>query len=256
MPTNSLEETIESVEADIKAIGYSETQVKDLTPPRDQIPDDSEQTPQTYIIEVESSAGPSFTVIGEAEDQYFSVQSNYQLWLDIARQFDPEEAEKFVELEGEESIPDDHPLREVIPIDRIDLEDEERVAMLASFEVLTSIDQKTRQELIYQLTDIFTANEVKHRVDTTTDQDGITGFTVHDKIFPQEPDFSLYKVNRTVERVRMAAHRAEIFLRYAFNLGVDMERTRTGAIGENPDGVNRPRSGGIPGLEESPKPWK
>jgi hypothetical protein len=262
MTDASLSGTVEQLEEKINAVGYTETEIRDLTPPEPDTDTEEEteseskqaetEPPRVFGILVEVEAGPGFYLIVEEETAYAKVQASYQLWQDIAAQIDPERAEKLVETADDEPVPEDHPIRELIPVDEFEIPAEERRSMLAAVNLLEGMTEDTRTELIYQLTDLFTASEVKHRVDTPPNHRGITSFAVYDKVFVSE-SVSLHDLSRTIERVRMATHRATIFLRYAFDLGVDMERTQNGPVNEEPAVANNAPAIDVPkGTDETP----
>jgi hypothetical protein len=234
---------VEQLEEKITAVGYPETEIVDLTPSQPAESADSqadsesgtedEEPPRILGIFVEVPAGPDFRIIAQEDVEYFRIQVTYQLWQDIATQMDTETAEDLVDIPDDESVPEDHPIRELVPVDDLEITADERLVMLGAVNLLAEMKEETRAELIYHLTDLFTASELKHRVDTLSNHQGITSFQVYDKIFAYEP-LSLHDLSRTIERVRMAAHRATLFLRYAFNLGVDIERTQSGTVNDQP----------------------
>jgi hypothetical protein len=175
------------------------------------------------FISVETDVGPDFVILVREGDGFCRLQAEYNLWADVASQVSEDQIEKLVDPEEVKEIPEDHVIRE-FPVNLEELEEQQIKELLAAAAILTEVGQEARQETIYQLTDIFTSAEVKHVIDSTPDSKGLTAFTVYHKIFPQEDDFSLSRLNDAVERIRMSAHRGEIFLRYAFGLGVDMDR--------------------------------
>lgn len=244
MTDTSLSETVEQLEQNITSIGYTNTEVHELTPPDSLTPsnDDeelnSEETdqgpPTVFGIFVKVQAGPDFQVIAQEGMEYFQIQSYYRLWEDIAAQMDPETAKELVNTPEDEPIPDDHPIQELIPVNEVEITTDERRFMLAAVNLLTEMTEETRTDLLYHLTDLFTSSEVKHRVNTLSNHRGITSFEIYDKIFVYE-SLSLHDLSRTIERVRMATQRATIFLRYAFNLGVDIERTQSGPVNNRPE---------------------
>jgi hypothetical protein len=53
---------------------------------------------------------------------------------------------------------------------------------------------------------------------------------VFHRLFPYENDFTIAKLNDTVERVRMAAHMGELLLKYTFNLPVSLAGNESGDV--------------------------
>lgn len=220
------ESVFDHLEEQIEQIGYKPAI-------RDQLEiEEGDQTITYHFINVEIDAGPDFSIFSREGDELCKIQSDYALWADIASQVSDEQIEELVDSEAVKNIPDDHPVRE-IPVDLEDLDEQPMKKLLAAMEILSGMGQEARQETIYQLTDIFTSSEVKHVIDSTSGEDGLTGFTVYHKIFPQEDEFGLSELNEAVEKVRMSAHRAELFLRYAFDLGVDMGRNGAQNVGDS-----------------------
>lgn len=244
---DSFEDLVDGLKQQIRAIGYEDVRVEKLSgaspqasesegdPAEEGSPDDP---PGRYVILVDAVAGPDFVLLANEDERYVEVQSNYALWRDIADNINETRAKELVPDELREDIPEDHPIRTVLPPDEIE-SGEGLLQRLATMELLNQVDIEVRREIVYQLSEIFTNAEVKHVVDSPTDTAAPHGFTVYYKIFPYEDEFGLRELNDVVERVRMATHRATLFLRYTFNLGVDITRTTAGDVHKDPDPPTR-----------------
>jgi len=246
MDETELEDTVDDVEELIQAIGYPETNRVELPPPREKQSDgdsgtsESEESPGEVIV-TEVDAGPNFAVIARRSEAYFEVQSTYPLWQDLATALSPKEAEEVVPKSIQEEVPEDHPARSEVPLDDLDDEDK-RLQVLGAFELLRRVDIDVRKELVYQLSKIFTRAEVKHIVNSPDKEAAPHEFIVQYKIFPYANRFGFKELNETVEKVRMAAHRGTLYLRYAFNLGVDIDRNTAGDVESDPDPPSEDRS--------------
>jgi len=220
-------ETTESLESALHDIGYTETQIIDSTDDPADTDVDEEGVDQRLVVLVNADAGPDFVIVAEKSNEFFQVQSTYGLWKELADQLSQEQIDELVPDEYVDELPEEHPVRAQVPPE-LRKEDDERLAITAAFELLENLDVDTRRKLIYRLSDIFTTAETKHVVDSTSPDGGVSGFTAFYKIFPYEEQFSLQELNDVVERVRMSTHRATMFLRYSFNIGVDISRSTAG----------------------------
>jgi len=226
MVDSTLDETVGDVAQLIQDIGYPELEVEDVTMPASDGEEDEPPLDRRVIL-VNVPVGPSFVVLAAEDDRYFRVQTSYALWREMADAISVDQARDLVPGELREEIPEDHPVRQTVHPDELE-EEEDRLPILAAFKVLDDLDEEVRKEVTYQLSEIFTNAEVKHVVDSTADDGSVTGFTAYYRIFPYESEFGIRELNDVIERVRMAAHRGELFLRYAFNLGVDIGKTTAG----------------------------
>lgn len=231
--------TVDAVEELVQAIGYSETDRLELPPaPERQSDSDTEnveppESPGEAVV-AGTDTGPDFAVIARKSEAYFEVQSTYLLWQDIANELSPEKAKEIIPKNIREEVPEEHPVRNEVVVEEFDDEDQ-RLQVLGAFELLRGVDIEVRKELVYQLSKVFTRAEVKHIVNSPDEKAAPHEFTVQYKIFPYDDDFGLKELNETVEKVRMAAHRGTLYLRYAFNLGVDIDRNTAGDVGSDPD---------------------
>jgi len=239
---DSFEATVEQIEQQIQDIGYTETHIQQLEAPSndetDAESDDSdespvEEPPKRFVILVDAAAGPDIVLVATENERFVKVQSSYSLWREIAGAISSERAQELISEEVVEEPPEDHPIRSVVHPDHFD-EKEQLQKQMAALELLDQVSTEVRKEIVYQLSEIFTNAEVKHVVDSPSETGAPHGFNVFYKIFPYEDDFSIAELNTVIERVRMAAHRGTLFLRYAFNLGVDITRTTAGEVGEEP----------------------
>lgn len=231
----TLEAAIQDVEAKINHIGYTETETHDLSQTEEDDEEGiTESEQERHLILAESPVGPGFNVIGVEDEQYVTIQSRYPLWQDIAEELSPDRAKELASGISIEELEERHPIHHEIPPGFLD-EEEIRVPVVAAFELLDNVDTGVRKELVYQLTEIFTRAEVKHVVNSPSESGAPHAFTVSYKLFPYGDGFDLKDVNDAVEKVRMAAHHGTIFLKYAFNLGVDIEKTTAGSVHESPN---------------------
>jgi len=235
MDNLELADVVDTIEEYVQGIGYPNTEQIELPPPPEEGEDRSrppESGMQVIIVDVET--GPSFTVIAKPETEYFKIQSTYPLWQDLAEALTPDAAKEFIPDEIQADIPEDHPIRSELA--KGALEDEEhRLRALGAFELLRRVDLDIRKDLVYQLSRIFTRAEVKHFVGSPDSEAAPHEFMVEYKIFPYSDQFGYRELNDAIERVRMAAQRGTLYLRYAFNLGVDLEGSTAGEIDSNPD---------------------
>lgn len=234
----AFDEAVEEVQTLIEAIGYEETQVCELEEPSDNGTDaeGDELAPREKVILASAQAGPNFVVFATESERSFRLQSSYALWRDLADALPDEKIEEYVSDDLREEIPEDHPVRLAVHPEELEEDQERKLAILAAFEILDQANNQIRKELVYQLSDMFTSAEVKHIVDSPTEEGVPHGFTVYTRIFPYEEDgLRIRDLNESIEQVRMASHRATLFMRYAFNLGVDITRTTTGSIGGSPE---------------------
>ena len=238
MDGSEFEPTVDAVDDLVQSIGYTETdRVEIPTPPEllSEADGETEELPETLgeVIVVEVDAGPNFVVISQRNEDFFEIQSTYPLWDDLATAIDPAEAREIVPENLLEDVPDDHPATAEIQLEDIDDADR-RAQILGAFELLRGVELDVRKELVYQLSKIFTRAEVKHVVNSPDETAAPHEFTVKYKIFPYESNFGPRELNETVEKVRMAAQRGTMYLRYAFNIGVDINRTTGGKINDSP----------------------
>ena len=178
------------------------------------------------LIRVEEPVGPDYTVIATEGDRFFRLQATYSLWADIADNLSESDVDEY----APSTVGDSHPVQSVVPgiEDRFDEAEQRRLA--AAVEVLDALPSESRRDLILQLTGVFTRAGLKHSVSAVREGSGITEFTVYHRLFPYEDDFSISRLNDTVERVRMAAHMGELLLKYTFNLPVDITGTESGDV--------------------------
>lgn len=238
MDGSEFETTVDEVEDLVKGIGYSETdRVEIPSPPEERSEDEANNSdvPESLgeVIIVEVNAGPNFIVIAQKSRAYFEIQSSYPLWQDLATALTSEEAREIVPESLQEEVPEDHPVNAEIQLENLDDADE-RIQVLGAFELLRRVDLEVRKELVYQLSKIFTRAEVKHIVNSPDEKAAPHEFTVKYKIFPYDNQFGPQELNEMVEKVRMAAHRGTLYLRYAFNLGVDIDRNTAGDVDTEP----------------------
>ncbi|AXR79653.1 hypothetical protein AArc1_3355 [Natrarchaeobaculum sulfurireducens] len=156
------------------------------------------------------------------------------MWQEIAEALSVERAEKLVSEEFDKGIPEDHPIHASVPPEVLEEDDERRILILAAFEILIEADTEVRKEIVYRLSEIFTNAKVKHVIDSPSETGAPHGFTVMYKIFPYDDQFGPRELNDVIEQVRMAAHQAILFLRYTFNLGVDMNQMTAGTVENGP----------------------
>lgn len=242
--TDSFIDTVQQLEQQIQDIGYEDTHLEELPPlpgpgsdSKEDVKEspevDQEDLPARCVIVVDAAAGPDFVLFAHETERYIEVQSTYALWRDIADAISEERAETLVPDGMLDDVPEGHPIRSVLPPHQIEGDDNIRIPM-AALELLEETELDVRKEIVYQLSEIFTTAEVKHIVDSPSDTGAPHGFNVYYKIFPYESEFSIRELNEVIERVRMAAHRGTMFLRYVFNLGVDISRTTAGDVGDDP----------------------
>jgi len=184
--------------------------------------------PHQYIIAVEARVGPSFFVRAVDGDRYFDVLSEFNLAREVAEYYAEDDFEQ-VEID---SLPDDHPIFVNWSLEELQRLDDEKVSRLAtSLEALDNVGNDIKGEIIYQLTDIFTRASVKHTIQSTRPggKGGVKGFQVYYRIFPYEDDFGMSHLNEVIERVRMAAQRGKVFLKYSFQLDIDFGGTTGGS---------------------------
>jgi len=219
--------TVADLEQSLADIGYPNTELKDITPPQDPDSESTDDPPLRKVIVADTVAGPEFAVVAEEGAPYYQVQASYQLWDDFAKALPADKVTELLTDELRNEVPDGHPARASVP-PKLLKDPDERDPILAAFEYLDDFDQDLQTELVFRLTEIFTRAEVKHVIDSTAPDGGVTGFTVFYKIFPYESDFGLRTFNEVVEQVRMAAHHGSLFLRHTFNLGVDINKNTAG----------------------------
>lgn len=239
MDGTELEDTVDYVEELVQDIGYPETNRLELPPPPEEQSDGDSDTSESAespgeVIVAETDAGPNFAIIARRDEAYFEVQSTYLLWQDLATALSPEKAGEVIPESIQEEVPENHPVRSEMRLDDLDDEDQQ-LEVLGAFELLRRVDIDVRKELVYQLSKIFTRAEVKHIVNSPDDEAAPHEFTVQYKVFPYADQFGIRELNETVEKVRMAAHRGTLYLRYVFNLGVDIDRNTAGDVESDPD---------------------
>lgn len=232
---SDFEDVIDRVAQQVRDIGYENAELEELPAPSPseggaEQEESSEEEQERRIILVNAEVGPDFILIAEENTRYVEVRSSYALWSEIAEALDESKAKELVSDELQENVPDDHPIRSILPPDFIEESGEELQQPLAAFKILQQADSEVRKEIVYQLSEIFTSAEVKHIVDSPGETGAPHGFQVYYKIFPYEEEFSIRELNEAIEQVRMASHRASLFLRYAFNLGVDINKETAGEI--------------------------
>jgi hypothetical protein len=205
--------------------------------PMDGETDGSQEEDETYndesretrrrVLYANEPVGPDYTVVADEGDRYFTLQSRYQLWPDIAQYLSQEKAESI----APEDVNEDHPVRSHVP-KFADYEESDQIRLTAAIEILSDLSDNDRRELIIQLTNIFTDAGLKHSIGEVNSATGITGFTVFHRVFPYEDSFTIGDLNKILERVRMATHMGELVLKYTFNLPVDIEGTTGGDVTE------------------------
>lgn len=238
MDGSEFEPTVDAVDELVQSIGYTETDRVEIPTPPELVSEadaETEEVPETLgeVIVVKVDAGPNFVVIAQRNEAFFEIQSTYPLWDDLATAMSSKEAREIVPENPLEDVPDDHPATAEIQLEDIDDADR-RIQILGAFELLRGVELDVRKELVYQLSKIFTRAEVKHVVNSPDETAAPHDFTVKYKIFPYETTFGPRELNETVEKVRMAAQRGTMYLRYAFNIGVDIDRTTGGEINGSP----------------------
>lgn len=194
-------------------------------------PVDDSESKRGRLVKVDEPVGPDYTVVAREEQRFFTLQSRYQLWDDIAEELTTDDVNRL----SSDPVGETHPVREIVPgFGEHDEPTQRRCA--AAVEVLDSLSAANRRDLILQLTAVFTRAGLKHSVGAVESGGGITGFTVFHRIFPYEQEFSISGLNETVERVRMAAHMGELLLKYTFDLPVDLAGNWSGDV-TNPGGL-------------------
>lgn len=239
-------EAVDTVEQLVDNIGYTETERVDLPPHATDADDasngesaDAESlSPSPQAIFANTQAGPDFAVIASPNQEYFRIQSSYPLWQDLAELLSPEKAAEIVPDGLADDIPEDHSVRTEVPPHVLKDEDK-RLRVLGAFERLDNVDTELRKELVYKLSEIFTEAEVKHVINSPSDYGAPHGFTVHYKLFPYSEQFGPRELNSVIEKVRMATHHASLFLRYTFDVGVDIGRSTAGDIAAEPSTPGR-----------------
>lgn len=244
MSDKTFDDFVADIEQTVQKTGYTETDVIELPRSFPETATEEEQTntpeetqempPEQRIILVNADTGPDFVISAEEGEVFFEVQTSYPLWQEISQALSLERAEEIVPEAYKKEIPEDHPIHASVPPHVLEEDDEKWVSILAAFEILMEADTEVRKEIVYRLSEIFTNAEVKHVVDSPSETGAPHGFTVMYKIFPYDDQFGPRELNNVIERVRMAAHRATMFLRYTFNLGVDMNQVTEGNVEDGP----------------------
>jgi|GEM_PF-4253166 len=192
----------------------------------EEVDEESEQL-RLRVLDAEEPFGPDYRIFAEEGQRYFRIQSEYMVWEDIAEYLSLGQAEEFVNWNG---IEEDHYIHDFVT-DFDDLGEEEKMKTMAAFEIIDDVGREEQRELVIQLVRIATNNSLKHYVSSLGEAGGIPGFAVFHKIFPYEDGFHIDLLNRRVEQVRMGAHMGETFLKYAFQLPVDLAGTTGGDVG-------------------------
>jgi hypothetical protein len=219
--------TMANLEQSLADIGYPNTEMKEVTLPQNPDSESTDSQSLRKVIVANTVAGPEFAVVAEEGASYFQVQASYQLWDDFAEALSSDKVSELLTDELRNGVPDGHPAQASVP-PKLLQDPDKREPILAAFEYLDNLDQDLETELIFRLTEIFARAEVKHVIDSTAPDGGVTGFTVFYKIFPYESDFGLRTLNEVVEQVRMATHHGSLFLRHTFNIGVDISKNTAG----------------------------
>lgn len=219
--SNSFEDTTELVAAFLDDFSDSVELYEFDT----EAPEKDVESERRRLIRVTEPVGPEYTVVATEESRYFRLQSQYELWRDVANVLSQDSIDEYVS----DVIEDSHPVRSIVPgFDELEQTEQRRFA--ASMEILDSIPSESRRNIILQLTEVFTRAGLKHSVGAVREGSGITSFTVFHRIFPYEEEFSISQLNEAVERVRMTAHMAELLLKYTYNLPVDITGSESGDV--------------------------
>jgi hypothetical protein len=192
--------------------------------------DDAVPDQNVRMIAVTAETGPNFNVLAWPDDRYFTVQSSYDLWRDIASYLNEDQVKQFAAEPPDDGFADDHRIRQLGPPPLEELDPDELMRRLATIEILDRISDDGRKEMIYQLSEILTRGEVKHVVNSLDRTGGVTGFVAYYKIFPYDDQFGISRLNDVIERVRMTTHQGKLFLKYAMDLNVDMTQTTGGDV--------------------------
>lgn len=234
----SFEEVSDTVASYLEDIGSGDVNLYEFGEATDAESDaeTEDDTKRKRILHVSEPVGPDYTVIATEGSRSFRLQSTYSVWDDIAEQLPEETIDEYVS----DTVGESHPVRDVIPVFD-DAEEPTQRRLAAAVEILDSLPDDDRRDLIVQLTSVFTGSGLKHSVGAVREGSGITGFTVFHRVFPYEDQFRIAELNETVERVRMAAHMGELLLKYTFNLPVDIAGTAAGDISD-PGGLPEPHT--------------
>jgi hypothetical protein len=187
--------------------------------------DSDSEVGRRRFIHADEPVGPDYVVVATEGERFFWLQSQYNLWEDVANEISEADIDEYVP----ESIGESHAVRTIVP-GFGELDDAAKRRFAAAVEILDSLPLESRRDLILQLTAVFTRAGLKHSVSAVREGSGVTGFTVSHRIFPYEGGFTISGLNDTVERVRMAAHMGELLLKYTFNLPVDLGNTESGDV--------------------------
>lgn len=182
-------------------------QQTDNSSPSDDEPEEGDENPT--LFEVTERNGPNYIIICLPDVQFFEVRSAYNLAEDIFENINEEKALEYFEEQADEET------------------DSEKLRRRATEELLNGTTKQDKRDIIYQLTEIFTDAAVKYEV-RQMDGGGISSFETRYKIFPYEDNFGISRLNDKIERVRMATQQGRIYLRYAFQLGVDFQEETAG----------------------------
>lgn len=185
----------------------SEEQTDNSSPSDDKPQEERDENP--ILFKLTERNGPNYIVICFPDLQFFEVRSGYNLAEDIFENISEEKALEYFEEQADEET------------------DSEKLRRRATEALLNGTTNQDKRDIIYQLTEIFTDAAVKYEV-RQMDGGGISSFETRYKIFPYEDNFGISRLNDKIERVRMATQQGRIYLRYAFQLGVDFQEETAG----------------------------
>lgn len=149
------------------------------------------------------NGNPSFEINCSPDAEFCSVMYEYNLVLAIAGRMDEDTAEQHIAVGYE------------------DLQDEYTKEELAAHSIIDLLDPDDREEIVFHLHEAVLSEPVTLRMNNGTIADNFSQFRVSANIFPYEEGFSRTEFNRTIREVVAASDRAETFLKYAFNLGIE-----------------------------------
>lgn len=164
---------------------------------------------QLTLFRVTERNGPNYIVLCPPELRFFDVRSRYDLARDIFENISESKALEYFEGQLDDEV------------------NSEELRERATEEILNGTTKQNKRDIIYQLTEIFTDAAVKYEV-KQVEGGGISSFETRYRLFPYEDDFNISRLNDKIERVRMATQQGRIYLRYAFQLGVDFQEETAG----------------------------
>lgn len=203
------EDHVERRQIDVEQSGSDKESEKqtDSVPAAEE--DSQDETDVPLLLEVTESSGPDYVVICIPRTRFFQIRSGYNLFGDLFKNISEKKAQEYFEEELDEDV------------------GLEELRRRATEEVLNGTTKQDRRDIIYQLTEIFTDATVKYEV-KQIEGGGICSFETMYKVFPYEDSFNISSLNDKIEQVRMPTQQGRIYLRYAFQLGVDFQEETAG----------------------------